>query len=191
MKKKMFGRLGAAAVALTLITTAMMSGTLAKYTTSQHGTATIKAAAWTFTAGMNNETDTVSTITLENTVDAGSKTGTIAPGSEGKFTVSMNNEDSEIEADYKVVFEKSADDTLLSKLTFTIDGKEYKTTEWTDNKLTIEGTTPLKYGKGVQGATKDIDVTWAWKDSDTDNAVQGMSTVITVTVTGTQATPTV
>ena len=50
MKKNHAARLGALALALTLVSTCLMGGTLAKYTTTVTGTATATVAKWVFNA---------------------------------------------------------------------------------------------------------------------------------------------
>ena len=50
-KKSIAGRLGMAAFALTLVTTCISGGTLAKYASEVTGTGTAVAAKWAFKAG--------------------------------------------------------------------------------------------------------------------------------------------
>ena len=50
MKKNHAARLGALALSLTLVSTCLMGGTLAKYTTTVTGTATATVAKWVFNA---------------------------------------------------------------------------------------------------------------------------------------------
>ena len=59
MKKRFnFGRLGALALALTLITTCLTGGTLAKYTSSTVGTGTATVAKWAVVLKANGTSQT-------------------------------------------------------------------------------------------------------------------------------------
>lgn len=200
MKKKMFGRLGAAAVALTLITTAMMSGTLAKYTQSYDGTVKVDAAAWNFTA-KNGEKDFSKTettsldlgITTVNGIDGGK----IAPGSAGSFKVTVNNEQSEVQAQYEIKIAPAvADNPLIGKLKFATDGTNYKTLSEieTDNKGVLSSGTLQNKGATTGEKTKEVTVSWQWPvgdgtAADGDNDLAGSNAQLNITITGTQVAP--
>lgn len=204
MKKKMFGRLGAAAVALTLITTAMMSGTLAKYTSSYNGNVTAVAAAWSFkaTSGTTELDTTNKTLDLGITTDKGIDQGKIAPGSKGKFDISVDNSASEVQAAYEIkIAAATADDPLIKKLEFSIDGKAADEagkswiafTSITDGKL---GGDTLQNKEATTGKKTDkVTVDWRWPegagtDADKDNDLAGKSAQLNITVTATQVAPT-
>ena len=46
MKKSIFGKIGAAAVVLTLVTSSLVGGTFARYATEKSATATAAVAQW-------------------------------------------------------------------------------------------------------------------------------------------------
>ena len=60
-KKSIAGRLGMAAFALTLITTCISGGTLAKYASEVTGTGTAVTAKWVFKAGSSEGAETFTT----------------------------------------------------------------------------------------------------------------------------------
>lgn len=188
MKKKMFGRLGAAAVALTLITTAMMSGTLAKYTSTDKGTVTVKAAAWDFKATNKAEDKKISdtdALDLGITTKNGIEGNMIAPGSQGEFDVVIDNSGSDINATYEIKVDVPADATkeqkdLIGLLSFKMDGVDLTLGTATAGKTALDHT--------GDAAKKTVKVTWVWEGkNDTDDvAVQGQTIPLEVTVTGTQ-----
>lgn len=108
MKRKFnFGRLGALALALTLITTSLMGGTLAKYTTQAAGTGTATVAKWAVVLKANNEAKTADfTFDLKDTGTNSSNVveGKIAPGSTGSIPVEIDAAGSEVAAtlSYKI-----------------------------------------------------------------------------------------
>lgn len=100
MKKRNFAvRLGIAAMALTLITTSLSSGTLAKYTETYTATGTLKVAKWNVGAQINGEPMTTAGVTLSSMLGTGAnngagysgvKSGTVAPGMTGKIVIDVS-----------------------------------------------------------------------------------------------------
>ena len=117
-KKSILGRIGIVAAALTLATTSMMSGTLARYQTSKNITATAIIAKWDPTVtpdtgsqgqGAQSNTWLVDLASTMNTNDGslsipGDTIGTsgattpnrIAPGTSGSFTITINTQSAEV-----------------------------------------------------------------------------------------------
>lgn len=104
MKKTIFGRLGVLALVLTMATTSLISGTMAKYTETAYGTdtATVAKFAYTVTAGGTGAPAAVSDITGSSrteidlfslrSIDTGVKgKDLIAPGTTGSFEIAVNN----------------------------------------------------------------------------------------------------
>ena len=95
MKKRNFAvRLGIAAMALTLITTSLSSGTLAKYTESVKATGTLKVAKWNVAARANGTVMTDAGITLADMVGTtntytGVASGVVAPGMSGQVEIDL------------------------------------------------------------------------------------------------------
>lgn len=98
-KKSIAARLGIAAMALTLITTSLSSGTLAKYTTAVSGSATMKVARWnvgaTTMVGGERKALAESTLDMGTLMDTITNkptnvaSGTIAPGMSGTFEIGL------------------------------------------------------------------------------------------------------
>lgn len=103
-KRSIAARLGVAALALTLVTTSLSSGTLAKYIDTFSGTATLTVAGWNVGAKLDGTamaTGTPITVNLAKTVTgiqtntvagAGTEDSRLAPGMESTFDVEVTNQ---------------------------------------------------------------------------------------------------
>ena len=113
MKKRFnFGRLGALALALTLITTCLTGGTLAKYTSSTVGTGTATVAKWAVVLKANGTNQTSETFTFDLTDTGINKSNVvdkkIAPGSTGSIPIEIDAAGSEVAATLSYTIDKSA-----------------------------------------------------------------------------------
>lgn len=99
MEKNRMMRLASALLILTLLTTCMISGTFAKYTTKAEGSDTARVAKWgvtvtangsTFATEYNKDDETVSGTIAKSVVAAtpasGAKDNLVAPGTKGEMT---------------------------------------------------------------------------------------------------------
>ena len=124
-RKSQASRLGVLALALTLVTTCLTGGTMAKYVTEVTGNATAAVAAWSFK--VNNEETTMTNIDLGSTANRTAyvtddiKEGVIAPGTSGSFDIVIDGSGSEVGVDYKLNIAAADGTTLPSDLTFTTD----------------------------------------------------------------------
>lgn len=104
MKKRFnFGRLGALALALTLVTSCLTGGTLAKYTTSVDGTGTATVAKWKVSIKANNTVPVNNkfAFTLSDTATDNKDNivaGKVAPGSTGSIPYEIDAAGSEVAA---------------------------------------------------------------------------------------------
>lgn len=104
-KRNIAARLGVVALALTLATTSLSSGTLAKYTTTLTGKGTMKVAGWNVTADLRGSTITATSPTMDlwdtiadtprDALTTGKlqTTGFVAPGDQGSFLIEINDVD--------------------------------------------------------------------------------------------------
>lgn len=163
MKKNYAAKLGALALVLTMMSTCLMGGTLARYVTKVDGTAKATVAAWSFKA--NGENVNMAEINLGDTTHRksyDSKTiveNVIAPGTEGSFDIELDGSGSDVGINYEVVV-ASKSGTLPGDLKFTVDDKDYILT------------TDIIKGTIEQGATmtKKVTVKWEWPFDDTTSA---------------------
>lgn len=116
MKKKSYAaRLGALAVALTMMTASLMGGTLAKYTTEAIGTGTAIVAKWSIQGNPDiakvEDKIVAKEVTLQETANTAVLNGKIAPGVDGTIPVYINLDGTEVATEVKVelIPEKNVD----------------------------------------------------------------------------------
>lgn len=184
-------RLGALALVLTLMTTCLTGGTLAKFVTEVEGTAEATVAAWKFEATGKNKTALTSidmgrTAYTEDTI----KEGVIAPGTQGSFDIVLDGSGSDVGIDYIVTISKpSGADApdLPNDLVFKAGDTTYNLGD------EIKGT--IDYAEGDTAMQKTITVNWEWDygEGDTaaanDNGYAGKTWKLDIKATGTQIKP--
>lgn len=122
-------RVGVAAMVLTLASTSLMSGTLAKYFSKSTGTATAIIAKWDPQAKINDQVAEGWSVNLADTqtnatpgsTNSQVASGRLAPGMKGAFPVEVSANKSEVAIDYKV--EVSAPDVkngLIKNIKFKV-----------------------------------------------------------------------
>ncbi len=102
-KKSIAGRLGMAAFALTLVTTCISGGTLAKYASEVTGTGTAVTAKWVFKAGSAEGAESITTFKLgetTNTATVGKER--IAPGTSGTVPLYYDLSGTEVKTNLKI-----------------------------------------------------------------------------------------
>lgn len=198
MRKRFnFGRLSALALALTLITSCLMGGTLAKYTSEAKGTGKATAAKWSFK--VNNGETTFDAIDLGATGNRDSytaatvKDGVIAPGTSGKFDIVIDGSGSEVGIDYAIKLTKATSSAdLPSGLVFSteeITGSNSGTAISNIPEEKLKGT--INYSATADAMKKTVTIYWKWNDAaDNDNEYQDKDYTIDISVTGTQVAPT-
>lgn len=207
MKKKSYvGRLGALALMLTVITTCLLGGTMARYVTEVTGSATATVASWSFKANNNGNNTTFTAIDLGDTTNRTSydgktlKEGVIAPGTSGNFTISIDGTGSDVGIDYAVDIKAST--TTPSGGTILPDDLMFSTKEITtqDKGVALDSLTmptgTIEYSTAANAMKKDVIIYWAWdlgKDDTTsanDNDYAGQTWTLDIAVTGKQVAPT-
>lgn len=189
MKKRNIAvRLGITAMALTLVTTSLSSGTLAKYTSSTDATATVQVAKWNPEAVFQDASGAKMTLTsgtfdLRSTVLADSvkdntlAANVIAPGTEGKFKVGIDGAPgasgvTDVAIDYKVYIN-----------TVTGGGQAPNTDHfhmWCEEQFQ-QGSSTEKNGETYQ---KDVTTTWMNGTKNDEFGYELMSGTIPAGATG-------
>lgn len=216
-KKSIAARLGVAAMALTLITTSLSSGTLAKYTESFAGTTTMTVAKWnvgatvTMGSGTSATTLTSTPVALGTLYDTatnkkGVSNGKVAPGMTGGFVIDLTtakaNVPTEVDTEYSVYIDGNSSD-------FPSNFKMYEGSNEANNVFSKTKTPGLGYllktdtiAAGEMDTTKNavkVNVNWKWpfeETSATDAADlvlgkdPGTGATFTVRVVFTQVEPT-
>lgn len=192
MKTNHAARLGALALALTLVSTCLMGGTLAKYVTEVTGTATAMVAKWSFTANGANEKITSLSLTPNkygNVTD-----DHIAPGTSGNFKIDAKN-DSDVDATYSITFtaENVPDNLKFYQSTDGITkGDEIIAA---DGVYTVISDKPISKKTNTKVEEVSTYVMWDWEygvNAEVDQATIANGSYqmkVFVTVTGTQAKP--
>ena len=196
MKKKhnVVGALGKTAVALTLISTCLVGGTLAKYTSEVTGTGTAIAAKWSFkgNAGTNSASETalgsfdLATTKTANTNVTSTK---IAPGDKG--TVALNYDLTGTEVKTKVTAYVQVTTDQAAKLPTNLEIKT-SSGSWvkasTLTNYTEIGTVTKTVTDISSTATGKLDVEWRWEldesgntNKDTQDTSDGKETTKTST----------
>lgn len=205
MKKRFnFGRLGALALALTLVTSCLTGGTLAKYTTSVDGTGTAMVAKWAFKAGnavgsssfVEKSLDLKDTTVDENVIASGK----IAPGVKGELPIYVDLSGTEVATEIKITISVEGDNTLPKNLYFiNSDNKKIKASELTADGM-VFNTVSLTATEAAEYKDENLSISWEWPyeteagdgtktegDSvDTNSGEEFKTSNIKVIVTGTQ-----
>lgn len=198
MRKNKTMRLASGLLVAVLLTTSIISGILAKYTSSATGSDTAMAAKWSFLVNDTDiadhesfDIDLFSTVldsdgeTTEDDVAVGEDAALIAPGTSGSFEISLENA-SEVTADYSLILSAAYENGNKVPLLFSVDGMSVEgepgddfslfalddmSGDWFDieNGITWDnGDTPMGIGE-----TKTVTVYWIWPydvDEETDEA---------------------
>lgn len=159
MKKNYVTKLGALALALTLITTCMMGSTLARYVSEVTADGTAKIAAWKMVmepgVAKKDEKFTLDLSTTKIGTNSLVKSDTVAPGDTGKFEISFDGRGTEVEYTYSIKIDTSkliyAKDKPVN-IEFYEKDTNNKETVWTD----IEGTAAV-------GTDVNINKTIYWR----------------------------
>ena len=163
MRKNRMMRLASVLLILTLLTTSVISGTFAKYTSTASGSDTARVAKWSFKVGGTDiaTTNTItfnlfSTINEEDTTtdETDVKDGKIiAPGTGGSFGVVLTNA-SEVNATYAVAC--TADEKTVP-LQWSVDG-----VNWVNDIAALDiSATAIN-----MGATANVSLYWKWAFND-------------------------
>lgn len=187
-KSNFVARLSVLTIALTLVTTSLIGGTLAKYTTEVTGTGSAEVAKWSFKANEKSGGSDKFTVNLADTVDKNPNvtSGKIAPGSKGSFDIKIDASGSETALEYKIEFTNIQNQ--IANLKFYSDAS--RTNEITDltNPTALNGSIALNAVETPVIKT----VYWEWEDdvknnaSDTAAGVAATKMTFDIKVTGTQ-----
>lgn len=207
MKKHNVMRVASAMAVVTLLSSSLISGTLAKYVSTKMSTGDAATVAkWSVKAGSDNSalndiTGTDSwTFDVFNTVydTNGTSTetdvagGKIAPGTFGYVDLYVKN-DSEVTATYNIGFKSTNDGEIPLKYAIAAilggNAKRPADDEWTDNILRLTKSNNLEAGAETVGYR----LYWKWdfdNSMDAEDTALGIAgtatTTVTATVTATQ-----
>lgn len=178
MKKNRIFKIGLLALALTLVTASLVSGTFAKYVTTVTGTGTATVANWAVKLTDGRATPSTyenefNIAMLSDTETGIASTAFIAPGSTGTFRLGYDTSGSEVARTVKITLSKPASGYSVTDLPLT-----YKVSDNGEPAaaITLTGTAPYTFTKSYDagsGATNGkgyIDVTWTWEHERSEDA---------------------
>ena len=167
MRKRFnFGRLSALALALTLITSCLMGGTLAKYTSEAKGTGKATVAQWKVTFKANDTEIKSETLTFD-LKDTGTnkdnvKDGLIAPGSTGSIPIEIDASGSEVATKLTYTIDRSSIGSV--PIEFYSDSEFKNKIIWNDNKFT--NSKDISSGASGNDAKYVTTLYWKWETVD-------------------------
>ncbi len=158
MKKSIISRIGVLALILSLASITVLSGTLAKYTSTATGTGTVNVAQWSdiqFEGTTDANADFTFNLADTKVTNNNVTTGQIAPGDSGSFEISMGQ--TEVAYTYSISIEEVTPAGDVPNIVFYSDAA--MTTEITAD---ITGTKTLPTADGVVAAHTTT-VYWQWE----------------------------
>lgn len=194
MKKNRIFILGIVTMFVAILSLTLVSGTLARYTSTGSGASSVEVAKWDVRIdgeqlNYNPEEEPV-TFNLFNTITDGDGSaesdvvgGKIAPGTKGAFSFGLTNS-SEVTANYAIDYTIDEDGVPLE---WSTNG-----TDWTDTLANVTAGDETKLAK--EGGSKTIVVHWRWafkvddasNELDTNLGLNGANPEVTIKVTFTQ-----
>jgi len=171
MKKNKLTSLAILVLALTIVTMMLVSGTFAKYTKQYSGTSTATVAHFAVGEVSSTSLNLFSTIneTDATTAEEHVVSGKIAPGTGGKFNVTLTNS-SEVAVDYTLAITETQNGNV--PIEYSIDGTTYVTaanfSSVATGLLGIGSTTPTN-------ATVTVYWRWAFTGDASDNYTSSQS----------------
>ena len=177
MKKSIFGKIGAAAVVLTLVTSSLVGGTFAKYTSSASASGKVTAAKWTvnFTDGDNAAYTDSSTISMLGS----GENNTVIPGDNGEIAININGAGTEVGFDYTVKITNRTGD--LGAVQFYTDSAHQNLIDNTNGF-----TKHIAYEAGNEAMKANEVIYWAIPEETGAEGVEGKSCEFKLELTAVQ-----
>lgn len=167
-KKSIAGRLGMAAFALTLVTTCISGGTLAKYASEVSGTGTAVTAKWVFKAGSSEGAESITTFKLgETTNTATVAKEKIAPGTSGTVPLYYDLSGTEVKTNLKISIKVDDVSKLPTNFKIACNGVTKGKTDFTNDSYVEFMTKDISVDTStgvltVADAKAQKDITWEW-----------------------------
>lgn len=193
MKKqnKVWGRVGMIALVLCLITTCLMAGTFAKYTSTYTGSATATVAKWSpeFKSGSTTVSDNFTVAIEDTSLNSKVTDAKIAPGTDGSFAIEVAPNGTEVAFDYTITVDTAHAEKIPTNLKFYSDAAF--TTELSGSTNTVTGSVALG---ATSSSTSTIYWKWAYETTSGDTADTADGTAaatmsVPITLTATQQNP--
>lgn len=189
MKKNNVMRIASALLVAVLLTTCAISGTFAKYTTTASGSSTARVAKWGFGNATTIDFELFSD-NYDNLVVGTDGDLVIAPGTEGSAEIALVADAdaaaaaTEVAYTFEVNVNVVADDALLNKLQWNLNGGNYG-----DLDTLVAAINDLfedQYNPGDEAPDTTFTIGWKWdfeSGDDTGDTNLGAGDDVNVTVT--------
>lgn len=193
MKKNKMMRLASILLIAVLMSTCVISGTFAKYTSSINGTDSARVAKWGW-GETNFEIDLFDATydgNGDNSVANGTSDGKnlIAPGTSKTYTLEFDADESfkpEVAYNVKYTVDIAITDALEEQLTFSLkvdNGAVQNDLTLAQVKTLIEAETADYAPNTDASKTFEIGWTWSFDEGDADNDLDDPANTISVTIT--------
>ncbi|MBT9780076.1 hypothetical protein GPL15_26775 [Clostridium sp. MCC353] len=199
MKKSIFGKVGAAAVVLTLVTTSLVGGTFAKYTSTVSGTAEVSVAKWAIVMKENSEAlaDNFQLKLKNENTNVEMAADKIAPETYGEIKLAVNGDGSEVGYTYTVKLDnKNLGGAPIKFYKTKVAGANGAAPTFSD-EVTFTGTeatmTPVHVELSKVKEEQTTSIYWKWEATDdTTEGITPKTGTIGVSITAEQyiGTPT-
>ena len=172
MMKKAAGRLGVLALALTLISTCLMGGTLAKYTADVTGEATATVAKFAFDLNGATEQTGSQKINLSalfskayNDGKVSASSAVVAPGTSGKVAIKLENK-GEVAIKATFTIAETNNGNIPLQYAITTDASDPVDGAW----AAATALKPTDTEVAVGSAAQTFYLHWRWDPDSTDTA---------------------
>ncbi|MDD3537665.1 MAG: hypothetical protein PHH65_05355 [Eubacteriales bacterium] len=199
MNRSWVSKFAGLVLVLTLISSSLVAGTYAKYTTEVKATGSVTVAKWQADLeGVGTTTTGAVTFDLIGTLgDTGVDGNLLAPGTVGSFALAYDTNNSQVARNVTILLDVSAPSAALSHLKFYAD--EALETEFESPSAGILELLNKDFGPTEDGSDS-VTVYWAWvfedntttdgaiayDAADTTDGIAGLSYAVTATFTATQ-----
>ena len=184
MKKNVMMRVASALLVAVLMTTCAISGTFAKYTSTQTDSDTARVAKWDIKLNGKSITEAFDFDLFKTIIDTkdGAAEGdmapidgtVIAPGTKGSFDIVLKN-DSEVTAEYVIDYTVTNANNI--PVVFSLDGSTWKSDI---NELDVK--TPVGIAIGATAPTITVYWMWAFEGDNAADTTLGLAGTATITV---------
>mgnify|MGYP000342679001 CR=1 FL=1 len=176
MKKSIFGKIGAAAVVLTLVTSSLVGGTFAKYTSSASASGKVTAAKWT--VNFTDDKDAAYTDSSEISLLGSGENETVIPGDSGEIAINIKGAGTEVGFDYTV---------KITNRTGDLEAVQFYTDSAHQNLIGTDGFTKhIAYAAGNEAMKANEVIYWAIPEETGAEGVEGKSCEFKLELTAVQ-----
>ncbi len=198
-KNSVLLRVGVAAMVLTLATTSLMSGTLAKYTSEGFGVGKAVVAKWNpqLSIASANATgttqETAITFNLKDTANTNVAENKIAPGTKGSIPIVVDLGGSEVNCKYEIFISSKGGEGAVANLTSAplkfelVDGSKRDLLTFSETNAAKSGELKMVADGTTTFSKKNYTLEWEWPYTSTDSDIADNAAGAAAAATATEA----